>query len=317
MKSATLLLLAPWLLAACGEAGNPNRVVGELASDRIELTAENAEPIVEIAVAEGDEVSKGQLLLRQDARRALARLEQAEAALGQAQARLDERVRGPRRERIAAARASVHGAEQDLEFREAEFERARQVHAKGLASPELLDQADAALDAAKSNLDLRRAQLSELLTGTTVEELAQAEQAVKQAAALRDAAKIDLERHDILAPVDGVADSRLFEIGERPVPGQTVMVLLPGDQPHARVYVPEATRVRVGPGTKARIYVDGLDDALEGRVRWVSSEAAFTPYFALTEHDRGRLSFAAKVDIVEDRPRLPDGVPVQVDFELE
>ena len=187
MKQTRLLLLAPLLLAACGDNENPNRVVGELASDRIELTAETAEPIVEIAVAEGDEVTQGQLLLRQDARRALVRLE-------------------------------------ELEFREAEFERARQVHARGLASPELLDQADAALDAAKSNLDLRRAQLSELLTGTTVEEIAQAEQAVKQAAALRDAARIDLERHDILAPVDGIADSRLFEIGERPVPGQTVMV---------------------------------------------------------------------------------------------
>ena len=39
-----------------------------------------------------------------------------------------------------------------------------------------------------------------------------------------------------------------------------------------------------------------------------SSEAAFTPYFALTEHDRGRLSFLAKIDIVNAGSRLPDGV---------
>jgi HlyD family secretion protein len=41
-------------------------------------------------------------------------------------------------------------------------------------------------------------------------------------------------------------------------------------------------------------------------VRWVSSEAAFTPYFALTERDRGRLSYVAKVDIGEFHQRLTE-----------
>jgi HlyD family secretion protein len=72
--------------------------------------------------------------------------------------------------------------------------------------------------------------------------------------------------------------------------------------------------VRITPGTVARILVDGLDEPLDGRVRWVSSEAAFTPYFALTEHDRGRLSYAAKIDLEDFSRRLPDGVPVEVVF---
>ena len=67
-------------------------------------------------------------------------------------------------------------------------------------------------------------------------------------------------------------------------------------------------------GTEARIHIDGLETPVNGRVRWISSEAAFTPYFALTERDRGRLSFVAKVDIMDDRERLPDGVPVEVEF---
>ena len=69
-------------------------------------------------------------------------------------------------------------------------------------------------------------------------------------------------------------------------------------------------------GSPARIFVDGLEHPLAGRVRWVSSEAAYTPYFALTERDRGRLSFVAKVDIAEERDRLPDGIPVEVEFLL-
>lgn len=304
------------LLAGCGGSSDDRQIVGQLASDRIELTAEAAEPIVEILVAEGESVAAGQLLMRQDRARAGARLAEADAALGQARARLDELVRGPRSELIDAARAAVAGAADELAFREADYTRVKEVHARKLASPELLDQARAALDAARASLEVRRAQLQELLTGTTVEELAQAEYAVEQARARRDQFAVDLDRHDIHAPVAGIVDSRLFEIGERPAPGQTLVVLLSGSQPYARVYVPERLRVGVTPGVSATIHVDGLAESLPGRVRWVAAEAAFTPYYALTERDRGHLTYLAKIDILEDRERLPDGVPVQVDLLL-
>lgn len=312
----TVLLACGVLIAACSDGSDANRVVGELASDRIELTAETAEPITEILVAEGETVVTGQTLMRQDATRAQARLAEAQAALGQAQARLDELVRGPRSEMIAAARASVAGAVDELEFRQSDFKRVQKVHALKLASPELLDRAEASLDAAKSNLDLRRAQLQELLSGTTVEELAQAEQAVKQAAARLDQIAVDVARLEIRAPVDGIVDSRLFELGERPAPGQALLVMLSGQQPYARVYVPETLRVHVAPGARAEVIVDGVDGALGGVVRWVASEAAFTPYFALTERDRGRLTYEAKIDLDVERARLPDGMPVEALLEV-
>ena len=314
MRKTTIPLFAFLVLAGCGAEEGPNRVVGELAFDRHELTPEVNEPIVSIDVAEGQVVVAGQVLVRQDDTRARARLAEAEAALAQQQARLDELVRGPRSEQVAAARANVEGATQELEFRQSELARVKEVHARGLASPDLLDRAHAALDAAQANLKLRLAQLEERLAGTTIEELAQAEQAVKQAQARRDLVAIDFERHVTRAPVGGVADSRLFEEGERPAPGQPMIILLGGSQPHARIYVPEALRVRIGPGTQALIHVDGLEAPLKGTVRWVSSEASFTPYFALTERDRGRLSYLAKVDITEARERLPGGIPVNVEL---
>ena len=94
-----------------------------------------------------------------------------------------------------------------------------------------------------------------------------------------------------------------------PVGGGTTTASFEGAQVGAP-QVPE-------PGTSALIYVDGLEAPVKGRVRWVSSEAAFTPYYALTERDRGRLSYVAKVDVAESRERLPDGVPVEVEFLLD
>ncbi len=317
MKTRILILSSLIVVNACGEEPDRDRVVGELASDRIELTAEFNEPVVEIAVAEGETVSRNQVLIRQDNSRAKARLAEAEAGLAQAQARLDELVRGPREEQIRAAQANVEGAGQDLSFRQTELERIRELHGRGLASADALDKAGAALDAAQANSKLRLAQLEEMLAGTTVEELAQAEQMVKQAAARRDSALVDVERHTLRAPVDGVADTRLFQLGERPSPGQPVFIVLGGEQPYARVFIPEQLRVRIAPGDAATIYVDGLSEGIAGKVRWVASEAAFTPYYALTERDRGRLSFTAKIDVVDYARRLPDGVPVEVEFNLD
>ena len=314
MKLKYSLLMLSLVLMACDAANEDSRVVGQLESDRIEIRSEVFEPIVEIAVAEGQSVSKGDLLLRQDDARISARIDETEAALAQSRARLDELVRGPRKEQIDAARANVDGARQELEFRQTEFERAQKVFERELSSEGRLDTAKAALDRAKATLEVEEARLQELLSGTTVEELAQAEQAVQQVESRLSALQIDLDRHQPQAPVDGIVDSRLFEAGEQPTVGQPMLILLSGAQPYARIYVSESQRVHVRPGTEARVYVDGLTEPFDGSVRWISSEAAFTPYFALTEHDRGRLSFLAKVDILGARERLPDGVPVEVEL---
>lgn len=319
MKAAGYIFFGICLLqiTGCGPGNDDAHMVGQLESDRTEITADVSEPIVERLVIEGQRVSAGEVLIRQDTSRIDARIAEAKAASLQAQARLDELVRGPRRELIDATRAEVRGARDELAFRETDLERAQRVFEQNLTSHEIRDRAQVARDNAKARLESLEAKLAELLTGTTPEELRQAEEALKQAQARLESLQIDLERHTSIAPVDGVVDSLLFEVGERPKVGQPVAILLPGAQPYARIYVPEALRVRVSPGTSARIHVDGLGEPLDGRVRWVANESTFTPYFALTEHDRGRLSFVAKVDILGAPSRLPDGVPVEVELLID
>ena len=153
------LMFAALLLSACSSEHAADRVVGELMSDRIELTAEFNEPIVELGFAEGEQVVAGQLLVQQNDARARSRLAEANAAYEQAKARLDELIRGPREEQIRAARANLEGANQDLEFRRAEERRVGKLSAQGLASTDLHDRTVANLNAAIANQKLRLAQL--------------------------------------------------------------------------------------------------------------------------------------------------------------
>ena len=304
-------------LSACSDDKAVIRVVGQLESDRIELTAEFAEPIVEWMVREGESVEKGQIILRQNDSRILTRMAEAEASLEQHRARLDELIRGPREEQIIAARSNVAGAIHDLEFHEIEYERALKVHELKLSSPKSLDSAKATVDSAKATLEFHEAQLKEMLTGTTIEELRQSESRVKQAEAMLSSLKIDLDRHEIIAPVNGIVDVILFEVGERPNIGVPTVIMLAGTQPYVRAYIPETVRALLRTGDPATIYIDGIEEVFTGRIRWISAEAAFTPYFALTQKDRGRLTFFSKIDVLSEDKRLADGVPVEVEFKTD
>jgi HlyD family secretion protein len=65
----------------------------------------------------------------------------------------------------------------------------------------------------------------------------------------------------------------------------------------------------------ALVQVDGVSEPVAGRVRTVSSDPVFTPYFALTERDRSRLAYVAEVTLVgKAADALPAGLPVEVSF---
>jgi HlyD family secretion protein len=307
-------LAALVVLGGCGRGEMPP-AVGTLERDRLDLVAEVSEPIVARPVREGDSVEAGTVLVRLDDARLRAQEAQAAGARDRVAARLAELERGPRAERIAQTRAQLEGAQGRLTTAQRDLERARGLVDRGVASPQRLDAAQATFDEAQASRDASRAQLRELEDGTTSEELDQARASLAEADAALADVRVRLGRLEVRAPVAGRIDALPYEVGEQPPAGGVVAVLLAGERPYARVYVPEAVRVHVVPGTPALVHVDGLDAPLHGRVRTVASDASFTPYFALTERDRGRLVFPAKVDLVGDEAqRLPSGVPVEVEF---
>jgi HlyD family secretion protein len=104
---------------------------------------------------------------------------------------------------------------------------------------------------------------------------------------------------------------RQWHVGERVTMGSTVAVLLADAAPYARVYVPEPWRAHLHVGDRKPVSVDGIAQPLTRTLRWISSEAAFTPYFALNATDRARLVYLAEFDL-EGGEALPTGVPAQV-----
>ncbi len=308
------LFLTPLLaLAGCAEA--PLQAYGQLESDRVEVVAESDEPIVEIAALEGDALAAGALILRQDTARLDIRIREAQANIARIEALLEEQVNGPRIETIEATRASLLEAEIERDFRARELNRLTGLRERNLTSEESVDQARNLLESAGARIEIVSARLAELEAGTRPERIEQTRGLLGQAGAQLDSLELDRERLQVAAPVDGALDTLPFEVGERPRPGDVVAVLLTGAQPYARVYIPEPLRAGLRVGGTVRVAVDGIEQPMTGTIRRIAAEASFTPYFALTERDRGRLSFLAEVRMPDLPERLPEGLPVQVLFQ--
>jgi HlyD family secretion protein len=301
------------LLAACDATGD-EFAVGTLERDRIEVAADSGEPIGAIQVREGDPVAVGDLLLQQDSVRLDAQLRAAEAERALAVARLQEAENGPLVDSIERARALLAEAAAGVRTAEAQLARARSLRARDYASAESLDVLQGSYDAARARQAQARELLAELEAGTRWEILAQLRATVAAVEARIDELRVLLDRARVRAPVAGVVEALPFEPGERPQPGQTVVVLRAAGPTYARVHLPEALRARLAVADAALVRLDGHAGEYRGRVRWIAGEAAFTPYYALTQHDRGRLSYLAEVELEPGDAVLPAGVPVEVRF---
>ena len=317
MRLLPLLLLALGA-SSCREDLSDLPALGTLERDRLELVAEADEPVLEVAVREGDRVESGALLVRQGGGRVGAQADRARGARDEARARLDELAHGPRVEQLLEARAQLAGAEGARRTASHELERAEQLAQADFASRARLDQAHMSFDGARGARDAARARLSALETGSRREEIARGMGALEAAEAMLSEAELRRQRLELRAPRSGIVDALPYEPGERPAPGAAVVVLVADGAPWARVHVPEPLRTRLRPGTRARIRIDGYAKPFEGRLRRVSHEPAFTPYFALTQRDRSRLSYLAEVDVTSPEAlELPAGIPVEVTFDLE
>lgn len=307
--AAALLLLS---LAACHES--PPQALGTLEWDRITLPAPVAEKIVRIDVREGQQVAAGAPLLQLELTRTESQLAVARAQAQQSREALAELKAGPRSEQIAQARANLAAAEAGARDARAYYARLQPLGQKKLVAASDVDRARAAAGSADGQVRAAQAALDELLHGTRAEQVAQGQAAAEAAEAQAAVQGVTLEKLSVVAPRAGRIDSLPYKLGDQAPVGAALAIMLVGDAPYARIYVPEPMRANVKPGQAAQVFVDGREGAFAGHVRMVRSEPVFTPYYALSGDDAERLSYLAEV--VLDKPAdLPAGVPVRVEFD--
>jgi HlyD family secretion protein len=299
------------LLSACDNT-NKGIALGTLERERIAHTATVSEVITALPVNAGSQVTKGTVLVKLDDTIQKALVAKATAQMQQAKANLEKVHRGARKEEVAAASAQVAGATAALVKSEANYQRANILIEKKLASQATLDNTLASRDESRAKLNNAKEQLLQLINGARIEDLEIAEAILATAIAVLNSEKKKLSDLTITAKRDGILDNLPWNLGERVTLGSPVAIVLAGNAPFARVYVPEPYRVKVKIADKLVVLVDGLTTPITGTVRWISAEPAFTPYYALNQAERANLMYLAEIQLPDSAAELPMGIPAQV-----
>jgi HlyD family secretion protein len=215
----------------------------------VNISAETPGRVVELAVNEGDRVSRGQFLLQIDPKSLRTRVDSGTASLDAAAAALEQS-----RQSVETARVQVERASRDLA-------RQRELWAQQLTTREALERADNDQRAAESALREREKQVT-----------AQAARIAQEQAAL-ESARYDLSKVRIESPIDGIVTRRNIQQGETAVigtmnnAGTVLLTLADMSVIQAEVEVDETNIPQVALGQTAKVVIDALPErTFQGKV---------------------------------------------------
>ncbi|MGB7058701.1 MAG: efflux RND transporter periplasmic adaptor subunit [Geitlerinemataceae cyanobacterium] len=247
---------------------------------------------------------------RDEERRAVANLEQTEAAVTEARMRLERLQNGSRSEEIAKAEADVDSAQAAVSTAEASVTEAQaQLNElrNGTRSEEI-DKAQASVTEAQTQLDEAR-------NGTRSEEIDKAQAAVAEAEAQVTFYESQLEDAIVRAPFAGIITQRYADPGAFVTPATSasdasgatstsIMALAKGLEVLAKV--PESDINQIKPGQTVEIVADAFpDDVFEGRVKLIAPEAV---------RERDVTLFQVRLSIETGLEELRSGMNVDLVF---
>lgn len=319
---AAFAALAAWLYFGLGRnKGGDVTVYGNVDQRQVALAFKDPERVAELLAEEGEIVQPGQLLARQDTRRLVERIAEAEAQVRASAAALLRLKNGTRPEEIDQARAVVAAAEAEAAFTQASYQRYKSTweRSKGVAvSKQDVDEALSRKNVAQAQLARDRKTLALALIGPRDEDIAEAEATLAARQQLLAQYRTQLEDAAIKSPSPAVVRSRLLEVGDMASAQRPVFSLALLSPKWIRGYVAETDLGRVKPGMKALVYTDSHPkDPVEGTLGFISAVAEFTPKAVQTPDLRTSLVYEIRVQVDDAQNRLRLGMPATVILRVE
>ncbi len=249
-----------------------------VSADTAQVTPLVGGAVTQVRAIETQPVKKGDILVVIDDTDARLALAQAQAALGQAERKVqgylanDDALTAQVSARAAdqsRAVAMLASAQADVARAKIDLDRRKALSASGAVSGDELTAAQNAFSTATANLDAARAAQAQAAAGRSAAAGSlNANQVLTRGASVADnpevalararvdQAKVDLERTVIRAPVDGVVARRQVEVGQRAAPGVPLMSVVPIDQAYVDANYKEVQLRNVKIGQSAELTSD-------------------------------------------------------------
>jgi HlyD family secretion protein len=306
------LVLGP--LVGCSP---PDRhcVQGYVEAEFVYVASPLAGPLESLYVQRGGQVYAGDPLFALDSRPQKAAREEAKRRVAQGQANWDDAQKCKRPSELEAIAAQLRQARAALALSERELERQAQLGPSRAASVQDLDRARSGRDQDRQRVLQLQADLQTGQLGAREDQITAAEANVRALEAALARAEWDLAQMRQNAPHTGLVFDTLYRPGEWVAAGRPVVVLLPPHYIKVRAFVPQTQVGAVTVGQGVRVFVDGVPDALPGKVSYISPRAEYTPPVIYSRESRAKLVFMieAKFD-PQVAVKLHPGQPVDVQF---
>jgi HlyD family secretion protein len=271
--------------------------------------------LASLTVDEGDAIRPGQLLGKLDDAPYRNALQQAQANVGNARAKLALLQAGYRAEEIAQVRSEMAQRQSAFSYADSFLKRQQGLWAKNATSADALEDARTARNQAQANLQAAKDKLAQYLSGNRPQEIEQAKASLAQSEAALAQAQLNLQDTRLLSPSAGTLLTRAVEPGTMLSAGGTVFTLSLTQPVWVRAYVNEINLGKAAPGTELEIYTDGRPNKpYHGKIGFVSPTAEFTPKSVETPDLRTDLVYRLRVIVTDADDALRQGMPVTIHF---
>ena len=289
------------------------KIFGNIDIRQAGLAFPEQQRIIEVLVQEGDRVTAGQTLARQQSDRLEAQISQTKSQISAQQQVVNRLEAGTRRQEIEQARAEVVAARAQLDNAKTTYTRVQQTADAGVASQQALDNARSAFNVAQAQLQVKQKALNLALEGPRKEDIAAARDTLKSLEASLSLLNIRLADMTLRSPSVGVIQNRILEPGEMGGPTRPVVTLALTTPKWVRAYIPEPELDLINLGMPAKIMVDAYpDQPYDGWIGFISPVAEFTPKSVQTEDLRTKLVYEVRVFIRDPKDLLRLGTPATV-----
>ncbi|MGD8895258.1 MAG: efflux RND transporter periplasmic adaptor subunit [Acidobacteriota bacterium] len=311
-RSIAVVLGTAFLAAACGRGSENGQILasGHVEATEVLISTKVAGTLEQLAVDEGSEVEAGLEIARIDTVDTRLALQSAEAERALAQAELNLRLAGARKEDILEAKAQLARAEADLAGAARNLERMEGLLSVGSGTTKARDDARTRRDVAAANVEAARERLRRLEAGFRTEEKEAARARVQAADARIAQLEQQIEDAVIRSPVGGVVTQKLSEQGELMAPGAGIVVVTDLASAWLNAYIPEPELGRIRLGQEAEVVTDD-GQTRPGRISFIASRAEFTPKNVQTRDERVKLVFRIKIALDNDDGLFKPGMPAE------
>lgn len=238
-------------------------------ADIVQVSAEVAGRVTEVFVKEHAIVKVGDPLLRIDPESFTIALDKAEAELEQTRTQ----VAGLRAQ-YAEARAELKEAESKTNFYDAQYARQNQLKQRGVGFAFRFEEADSNAAAARDRVAVLQQKIERILASLSGNADLPTDQhsLVREKMAMRDRAKLDLDRATVVAPVSGVAVNVKLLPGEQVRAATPLFAIVSDARPWVEANFKETELTYVRSGQTASIVLDIYPD-----VTWDAEVESISP----------------------------------------